>query len=544
MSAFTGTGRLVRLAIRRDRVQLPLWIAGTALFVPIVVASVQDRYPTEADRIEILRSAVGSPALLLFRTAPTGASEAAMIMFSFLTYAAVLAGFMSTLAVVRHTRQNEETGRSEMVGATVVGRHAGLTAALIVAAGANVVLGGLIALLLIGYGQPAAGSIGAGAGIAAAGIVFAGAAAIAAQVTQTSRAANGIAATVVGLAYLVRGLGDVLGEVRPDGYTMVSAWPTWLSPIGWVTEMRQYEGDRWWVLVLPLSAFVATVAAAFALTSRRDVGMGMVPARRGPSGATPALLSPLGLAWRLQRGTLLGWGVAMVAYGATVGSLTKTVEDALGENQGTADTISKLAGGSSSNLLDTFYAAMMAFYGAMAAAYVVQALMRPRAEEAGGPAEAVLATGTGRLTWLASHVAVAVVGAAVLLAASGAATGLVADLSGSDQGSQVGELTGAALVQLPAALILAGFAVAVFGLLPRLAVGLAWAAFAVSLIVGQLGELLGLPQAVRDISPFTHVPAVPAASATAGPLLALTAIALALGVVGLALFRRRDLALQ
>lgn len=543
MSAFTGTGRLVRLAIRRDRVQLPLWIAGTALFVPIVVASVRDRYPTEADRVEILRSAVESPALLLFRTAPTGASEAAMIMFSFLTYAAVLAGFMSTLAVVRHTRQNEETGRSEMVGATVVGRHAGLTAALIVAAGANVVLGGLIALFLIGYGQPAAGSIGAGAGIAAAGIVFAGVAAIAAQITQTSRAANGIAAAVVGAAYLVRGIGDMLGEVRPDGYTMVSAWPTWLSPIGWVTEMRQYEGDRWWVLVLPLLGFVASVAAAFALTSRRDVGMGMIPARRGPSGATPALLSPLGLAWRLQRGTLLGWGVAMVAYGATVGSLTKTVEDALGENQGTADTISKLAGGSSSNLLDTFYAAMMAFYGAMAAAYVVQALMRPRSEEAGGPAEAVLATGTSRLTWLACHVGVAVGGAAVLLAASGAATGLVADLSGSDQGSQLAQLTGAALIQLPAALILAGFAVAVFGLLPRLAVGLAWAAFAVSLIVGQLGELLGLPQAVRDISPFTHVPAVPAASATAGPLLALTAIALALGAAGLALFRRRDLAI-
>lgn len=541
MGAFTGTGRLVRLAIRRDRLQLPLWIAGTSVFVPIVVASVRDRYPTEADRIEILRSAVESPALLLFRMAPTGASEAAMIMFSFLTYVALFAGLMSTLAVVRHTRQNEETGRSEMVGATVVGRHAGLTAALVVAAGANLVLGGLIALLLVGYGQPAAGSIGAGAGIAAAGIVFAGAAAIAAQITQTSRAANGIAAAVVGVAFLVRGLGDVLGEVRPDGYTMVSAWPTWLSPIGWVTEMRQYEGDRWWVLVLPVVTFAASVAVAFALTTRRDVGMGMVPARRGPARATAGLLSPLGLAWRLQRGTLLGWGVAMVAYGATVGSLTKTVEDALEENQGTADTIGKLAGGDSSNLLDTYYAAMMAFYGAMAAAYVVQALMRPRSEEAGGPAEAVLATGTGRLTWLASHIAVAVVGAAVLLAASGAATGLVADLSGSDTGGQVGELTGAALVQLPAALILAGFAVAVFGVLPRLAVGLAWAAFAVSLIVGQLGELLGLPQAVRDISPFTHVPAVPAASATAGPLVALTAIALALGAAGLALFRRRDL---
>ncbi|BCB87286.1 ABC transporter permease [Phytohabitans suffuscus] len=543
MSAFTGTARLVRLAIRRDRIQLPLWIAGTAVFVPIVVASVRDRFPTEADRVEILRSATESPALLVLRTAPTGASEGAMIMFSLLTYVAVLAGLMSTLAVVRHTRQNEETGRSEMVGATVVGRHAGLTAALVVVAGANLVLGGLIALALIGYGQPAAGSIGAGAGIAAVGIVFAGVAAVAAQITQSSRAANGIAAAVVGVAYVVRGLGDALGDRQPDGYTVVSAWPTWLSPIGWVTEMRQYEGDRWWVLVLPLVTFAASVGVAFALTVRRDVGMGMVPDRRGPARATPALLSPLGLAWRLQRGTLLGWTVAMVAYGAAVGSLSQTVQDALGENEGTADTIAKLAGGGNADLMDAFFAAMMAIYGAMAAGYVVQALMRPRSEEAGGPAEAVLATGTGRLTWLASHLAVAVGGAAVLLVAAGAATGLVDGLSSGGAGGKVLDMTGAALVQLPAALILAGFAVAVFGLLPRLAVGLAWAAFTVSLIVGQLGELLGLPQAVRDISPFTHVPAVPAASATALPLIALTAVAVALGAAGLALFRRRDLVL-
>ena len=53
---------------------------------------------------------------------------------------AVLAALMSTFAVVRHTRQNEELGRAELLGATVVGRYAGLTAAVIVAVAADVVL--------------------------------------------------------------------------------------------------------------------------------------------------------------------------------------------------------------------------------------------------------------------------------------------------------------------------------------------------------------------------------------------------------------------
>ena len=40
---------------------------------------------------------------------------------------------MAILLVVRHTRAEEETGRAELVGAGVVGRHAPLAAALITA---------------------------------------------------------------------------------------------------------------------------------------------------------------------------------------------------------------------------------------------------------------------------------------------------------------------------------------------------------------------------------------------------------------------------
>jgi ABC-2 type transport system permease protein len=48
---------------------------------------------------------------------------------------------------------------------------------------------------------------------------------------------------------------------------------------------------------------------------------------------------------------------------------------------------------------------------------------------------------------------------------------------------------------------------------------------------------------VLDLSPFTHVPNAPAASVDAVPLVVLSAVALALGGLGLAAFRRRDLAM-
>ena len=548
MTAFTGTGRLIRLALRRDRIQLPIWILGSAVSMAGVISSVLDRFPTEQDRIFVLRTAVDTPALLLARSAPTGASLGEVYMFEALPFMAVVAGLMSTFAIVRHTRQNEETGRTEMIGALRVGRHAPLTAALIVTVAANILLGLLMALTLIGNDESAAGSFAAGAATAGAGVAFAAITAVVAQITQGARAANGIAGVVVGAAYVIRGVGDVLGEVQPNGYTMVTGWPSWLSPVGWAMQVRPFADNRWWVLLAPLALFVIGVAVAFALTERRDVGMGMIADRPGRPAASPRLLSPLGLAWRLQRGTLIGWAVAFVISGLGVGSIGGSAIETLGSGedavQGVSDTINKLSpAASAANLADAFNAAMIALFGAMAACYLVQALQRLRSEEAGGRAEEVLATATGRARWLASHLIVAVVGTIVLLALAALSMGATLAPSTDDAGRTIADLLGAAFAQLPAALILAGFAVTAFGLLPRFAIGLAWAGFAVSLLVGQLGELFNLPQAIRDISPFSHVPALPSAEFIAAPLVAMSVVAVALGAAGVALFRRRSLAI-
>jgi len=96
------------------------------------------------------------------------------------------------------------------------------------------------------------------------------------------------------------------------------------------------------------------------------------------------------------------------------------------------------------------------------------------------------------------------------------------------------------VVYLPAILLTAALAVLLFGVLPRAAAA-AWAVVAFAFIVGWLGGLLDLPQWGEDLSPFTHVPGVPAESVTATPLLVLsllTVLGVALGWAG---FRRRDI---
>jgi ABC-2 type transport system permease protein len=102
-------------------------------------------------------------------------------------------------------------------------------------------------------------------------------------------------------------------------------------------------------------------------------------------------------------------------------------------------------------------------------------------------------------------------------------------------------LTGAALVFVPAIAVVAAVVVVSFGGVPAWSTGLSWGVLAACLIFGFLGPLLGLPQVVRDLSPFTHVPAFPAADVTAAPLVLLATIAVVVIAVGVVLFRRRDI---
>jgi ABC-2 type transport system permease protein len=541
MTAFTGTWRLVRLALRRDRVQLPLWLLGLVLIEASTVSSIVGLYPDEQERFSLAITSANSPVSLMTNGLVSGSSLGATTMTQGLSVLGLGVAFMSTLAVVRHTRQNEETGRAEMIGAGIVGRHASLTAALIVAVGANVVFAVLAALTLIANDLPVGSSVLAGASLGFVGIAFGAIAAVTAQISETARGANAMAAAAIGVAFLLRAVGDVAGKTVEEGTKTISAWPSWLSPIGWSQQTRAYDDDNWWVLGLFVVAVVGLVGLAFELTAHRDVGAGMRAVRPGAPAAAPSLLSPLGLAWRLQRGVLLGWAVAMVVLGATYGGIGDEIEEMVGDSDAMADYIEQLGG--TGTLTENYFATTLLFAGIAASGYAIQTLLRMRSEEAADRVEPVLATSVSRAKWMVSHIVIAVLGVVALVVLMGLSTGVTYGLVIGDVGGQVPTLVGAALVQAPAALALAGLAVAVFGLLPRRAVAIAWAAFALCLLIGQLGAILDLPQAMLNLSPFTHLPAAPADDVVATPLIMLLVVAAALLATGMTAFRRRDLAL-
>ncbi|MEU6077627.1 anibiotic ABC transporter [Micromonospora sp. NPDC047074] len=539
MNAFAGTGRLARLVLRRDRIRLAVWVLGTPLLGYALAASVDGVYSDEAARVGYASTSASSLVARAFNGPIAGSDLGAVVVAETYVTLALLAALLSTFAVVRHTRQNEETGRAELLGASVVGRYALLTAALLVVVAANVAATALLAAALAASGLPLAGSVAAAGAIGGVGVAFTGIAAVTAQLSVTSRGANALAAAAVGVAFLLRAAGDVLGAQTDGGLRVVSAWPSWLSPLGWGNQVRAFGGERWWTLALPVALLVAGVALAYALAERRDIGAGLVAPRRGPATAAPRLLSPRGLAWRLQRGTLLGWAVGVAVLGFSMGIAGDEFNAMIEENPAAAEAITAMGG--SAKLIDAYLAAMLGLFALTIGAYVVQALLRTRGDEAGGPLEAVLATAVSRTRWLGTQALAATLGALALVLLGGLTTGLGYGLVAGDPLGQAIELGGAALVRLPALLVVAGAVTALFGLLPRWSVALSWVALLVFLLLGQLGAVLDLPQAALNLSPYTHVPSVPAGDLAALPLVVLTAVAAALLAAGLAGFRRRDI---
>jgi ABC-2 type transport system permease protein len=525
-SNFSGTLRILRLDLRRDRVSLPLWVF--LLSVPLAtvyVGSIEKVYPTQAARAGFAATIMASPAQrALYGQVYNDSVGAVGIwkagMFHTLIAVAVI------LTVIRHTRADEETGRTELVDSTAVGRYAGLTAALVLSFGASIATGAIGAAGLLATDIPATGSLAFGAALSGSGLVFSAVAAVAAQLSASARVARGTAFTVLGAAFTLRAVGDA-----GDGKL------SWLSPLGWSLQVRPYAGDRWWVLLLHLATTVALTAVAYRLLSGRDVGAGLIAERPGPGTAAPTLGNVFGLTWRLDRGALLLWTVGLCLYGVVMGSVVHGIGDELGDSSVARDIVARMGG--TSSLEEAFIAVAFTLIATVAAAFAISLTLRLHQEEAGQRAETILAGAASRSRWVASHLLAALLGSAVAMLVSGAAAGLVYGVAAGDVGGKLAIVVGSAAVQLPAVWLLSAVTVLLFGLAPRFT-PVAWGVLVGFVALYLVGSLAGFPQWVLDLEPFSHVPRV-GAHFTAMPLLWLLAIDAALIIVGILAFRRRDL---
>lgn len=530
---------LFRAQLRRDRWQLLFWIVGITWLLLGSLVAIGQAFGGAQEQLGLILLATSNPAFLFLRGVPSGLGVGAILYFQLFNYLAVLAGFMSTFLVIRHTRGDEEHGRAELIGATVIRRGSPLLSVVALGGGANLALGLATAAVLLLSGLSVVGSTLTGAAVAAAGLSFVGVAAVTAQLMPTSRGANGLAAALVGGAYLVRGAGDAVATRGADPTRMSSGWISWLSPIGWGQRVDPFGTPNPAPLLLSLALSAGLIVLALRIRSGRDLGSGLLRERTGPASARTAKRSALGLAWSLQWPSLVGWCVASAGFGTLAGALAPTVADALRGNAAVGQLIGRLVPGTGADLLDLFPTAILGMTGLLAAAAGVQATTHLRGEEATGRAELLLATPLARPAWLVTHSVIAAGTATVVAGTAGLAAALAFVATGHP--GRFVSFAAAGLAHAPAALIFVAIAALVYALLPRFSIAVAWTALAAGILLGQFGELLRLPLWLQNLSPFRHSPALPAGTFDPLPVVGMTI----LGAVGVAAaagaLRLRDL---
>jgi ABC-2 type transport system permease protein len=257
----------------------------------------------------------------LFGPAPQLQTVAGFTAFKISMTLMLLGAVWGLLTSTRLLRGEEDGGRWELLLAGPTTRRRATAQALAGLGAGAVALWALTAILTAGVGLDSSVQIAAGPALyfalamAATAVIFLAAGALASQLAPTRRQAAAYAATFLGGCYAVRMIADAgLGL-----HGLI-----WASPLGWVEQLRPFDGPRPLAL-LPIGALTAALAIATVwLAGVRDAGTGILNDRARSAPRLRLLSGPAGLAIRLARPAVIGWWIAIALSALLFGLIARS----------------------------------------------------------------------------------------------------------------------------------------------------------------------------------------------------------------------------
>jgi ABC-2 type transport system permease protein len=539
----TNSIKLTRFMLRRERVISSIWIVVLVFFSVALVPGMEQVIGQGGGQEELLAT-LTTPSMIAMMGPLYCENAGGLFAFMMLLWTMLAVGIMNIFLVVRHTRADEERGRTEVI--RPVGRSATLGAALLTALVINVALA-----LLTGAGMAAAGADGFGFGacllygvlLGVFGMFCAAVTAIFCQLCTSSRGALACPAIVTVGGYMVRAVGDMPDESGAMPNELLS----YFSPMGLLQRSEVFVNNRLWVVFAVLGITAALTAAAFALNRARDMGEGFIAAKPGRKSAKPALLRPFGLQMRLLRGTLIWWAVGLfltaALYGSIMGNIGGFIEgnDFYGELMiDIPPEIAEMLGDADAIQAKSFAATINIMLMICSVIPVLLCVFKLKSEESHGRLEAVLAGRLSRRRILAGYVSLAF--AASLLMPISAAVGFWLSASSvMENPLEFSFFAEGALVYLPALWVMLGLAAALIGFAPKATLA-AWGYMVYAIFVMFFGGVLALPDWVARTTPFGYVPLLIIEEVNPLTMSALTAVAAVLTIAGFVGYRRRDMA--
>jgi ABC-2 type transport system permease protein len=449
--------------------------------------------------------------------------------FVFLT---TIGAVWAILVTTRLLRGEEDTGRWQMVlaGRTRPGRATAATLMALFAGAAVIWFGTTLLTWLAGrdskVGFGAADSAVYALSIVVPVLALVAVAAVSSQLCRVRRAATGLAIAVFGALFVLRMIGDSGTGTR---------WVLWATPFGWAERMEPITANDLAPLVPAVLFTVALAGVALWLAARRDVGDGVLATRTVAPPKHFGLGSTLGLSARLELPVLVAWGVGAAVTGLLLGVIGELTTAQI--PQSLRDTLDQFGvkGGFSAQYFGVAFLLVAAVVALLPAGQVGAAA----AEETSGRLVPILVQPARRTAWFAGRLALAT--AAVVVA--GLFAGLGAWAGGASQGLdlRLGTMVGAGLNVVPTALVVLGIGALVLAVAPRAASPVVYAIVGWSLIVDLVASMVSGMAWAHRLALFHYMALAPAQDVSVTTVVATVLVAVALGLLAIVVFARRDL---
>jgi ABC-2 type transport system permease protein len=526
---------VARLAARQAIPGAATWGAVFAALILIAGAGYTAAYAPE-ERLAIAEELTGNPAFEgLFGPARELHTVGGFVAWRVGSFIALIAAVWGLLAATRLLRHEEEEGRWDTllsgpvtrvgataatlggigVGAVVLWAVTALGALLLAATGADVAVGPALYLALaVTVTAPAFAAVGA----------------FTSQLAPSRREAAGLAAAIFALALLARVASDSSDALE---------WLRWATPFGWTIELRPFA-DPQPALLVPLALWTAAFSAAALILARgRDVGGAMLELRPDHRPHTQLLGSPMAVAVRAALGGFAGWAVGLALFGLVFGVLAQDVAETAADIPGLEEALRDIGVDIDMATAEGYLAMIFLLMAIAVSLYAATHITAWRDEESHGRLDVVFAQPHGRREWLGGRIAVALAATAALAILAGLSGWVGTAVRGSGVSLWAMLETGVNMTPLAASFL--GLGVLLFSLLPRQAGALLYGLIAAAFIWELTGSIIDAPEPTLEASPFHHLALVPAASLDLTASGAMLAIGVVSAVVGIELFRRRDL---
>lgn len=524
------TGILSRFIIRRDRIRIPIWLFSITLITILVANAFTNLYANDQER-QAMAETMQNPAMSAMVGQGYGLDNyttGAMMAHQMLLFTGLAVAIMSILLVTRHTRADEENGRIEMVRSLPTGRLSNLHATVLVISVTNILLALLVGFSLYALqidSMDLQGSLLYGTALGVIGIFFTAITALFAQLSESSRGTIGLSFSVLGIAYLIRAIGDA-------GNEMIS----WFSPLGWVLGAEVYVNNYWWPMILTVAVAIILILLAFYLNAIRDLESGFISVKPGRKHASIFLQSPLGLAFRIQRTSTIAWMIGMILLGASYGSVLGDLESFFGENEMMQELLTSAEGFS---LTEQFIPMLMTIMAMLSNVPALIAILKLKSEEKKNRTEHLLSRAVSRTQLIGGYFFIAIIIGFIMI--SLAAIGLwSAGTTVMDDPISFSTIFQAAIVYVPAIWIMIALALFLIGLRPSLT-GLIWLYLGYSFFVIYLGEMLDLPEWLGNLSPYGHISQLPIEDMDYISSATLIIVAIVFSVIGFSAYKKRDI---